>query len=134
MALATCTKAGLADAGACFADPSFTSHQRKAAIVYLLATITQAVGGEVDSTDLPELLRRAICLQPLNPSQREAAVIGILNGGLAISTGWTNTAGTISTLTREQLMTAIACTQNYTDEQLDLMLLQLLCNFFSAQA
>lgn len=132
MALATCTAAGLIEAGACFTSPQFTSHQRKAIMVYLLNQVGAAVGASV-SSEFSDLLRDAICMKGYGVDQKEAAIIGILNGGVPSGNGWANVGDSLETLTVAQLVEGTKCLTNYTEEQLDLMMIRLFCLIFSAQ-
>lgn len=130
---ATCTAAGLIEVGKCFTSPGFNSHSRKAVIVYLLNIFGSAVGADV-SDDFPALLRNAVCLRNLTSDQRESAVIGILNSGFPIDYGLVNAVGSITTKTPAEIISGIECLKNYSDEDLEVMTIYLICLIWGAQA
>lgn len=133
MALA-CTRSEYITNGTCFTQPNFTRHQQLAILVYRMAQfVDQQIGGESYSAAPFTLLltdsNNATC--GLSKDQMIAAEIGIWNAD--IPNGFTPTAfnGSGSApLTRATAAAAIACLDDFTDDQLEKMRLFLQCSMF----
>ena len=127
MAAATCTKDGLATAGACFTQPNFGSKRQKALIAYLWWKIADSVTSTTLTFD--QLVTSASCIADgLTADQKVAGLIGILNRGFDASV--IEFVTTINVLTKDTATEAIKCIENLTEAQLDAVILYSTCRFF----
>jgi hypothetical protein len=115
----TCTKDALASAATCFKNSIFSKHDQDALIVYLLAYILNAKAGTNYLSSLTTtLMSNAVAFSEMEDDQRKAAFISILN---------TYTQVTPTGIALADLVTAIACLKNATQDQLDQCKLLLAC-------
>src|SRR6478736_1667102 len=135
-----CTRSGFTTDGACYTQPQFTRHEQLAILVWRLGLWSDAVTGTAYINGLTgsygTLLTEsndATC--GLTQDQMVAGLIAVMgravgsgegmvfaNGGVAAPTTITATA------------TAIQCLNNLTDDQLNKMVLYLICKLVGAIA
>ena len=139
---ATCTLAGLTTAANCFGAGNFSAHEQKAVLVYQLAAILTAIGGTqyIDATPSEAygsnentLFISSANIKDWSDDKKTAAIIGVLNSGLAANDGFFATVGAVATLTRAEMATAITCFKNRSTAELDGAIVFLICSIWSAQ-
>ena len=115
----TCTREALIEGGACYAKLS-KDRQRLAFRVYLAILELEAVGGTDYTNDIDGLQTASKCLNTLNPDQRQVA-------DMTIDAQNAEDAGADVPTDMTDVMEAIVCLQNYTDQQLDTFYRYLRC-------
>lgn len=131
MAEATCTAAGLIEAGSCFRQPLFGSHEQKAIIAYLWWKWADSVASVTTYANPTLLVAASQCIsESLSQEKMVAGLIGVLNRGTD-GLGTLSPGTEIEALTAATAATAIACLKEYDAKTLDGTILFNMCRFFS---